>query len=459
MTRFRLPSPSRALIAAAAVALLTAWLATGTTRSGWTVSTLANDTDTAMTGAVAMSVGYQSATCAAGPRVSSVTCSGSLAPGSSPPASASSTISNTGNLASSKLTETLSAASCAPARLDNAKTAADPMLPRYLPSFQQADPWGSTSAISLGSGSYAADVASTSTGSSLGTSFSLGLWFRVPSGYSGGGGLLSLAASPASSSSAASSPAVWMDGSGKIRYYLAGTLGTSTAGVSAAAYNDGQWHLAVLSVGLVTVLATPTLYVDGNSAVGLGLAALTSGSGYWHVGWADFTSISNAPGTASLGGSLSGAFVSGSSMTSGTVASLAGSTSASDYQTKVLALSGTTHLWMLGDSGASTYSGTLPPSMTSPCGQVEVTFTLTSPSGTVAAQSLTSLVTSPATVTAPGSGGTQDLAVATTKAGIYNQDIAGLRLVVPLTITHSTLPGDRWPLAVTWSTATGVFLG
>src|SRR5690606_5889989 len=118
--------------------------------------------------------------------------------------------------------------------------------------------------------------------------------------------LLSLSVSPSNGTSAAGSPLLWMDSAGKIRFRITGTLGSVSAGASAAAYNDGGWHFAVLTISAL-VVSTPTLYVDGAAGVsGLGLAALSGGNAYWHLGWGDFTGVASPPG-GPLTGSLAGA--------------------------------------------------------------------------------------------------------------------------------------------------------
>jgi hypothetical protein len=202
------------------------------------------------------------------------------------------------------------------------------------------------------------------------------------------------------------------------------------------------------------------MYVDAAAGVtSLGLAPLTGGSGYWHVGWADFTGVT-PPSSAYFHGSLSGSFVTASATSGGTRSTLFGATSASDFQTKVLALSGVVHLWMLGDSGTTTFTGTLPTSMTAPCTKVNVAMAFTGPAASIAIGTLAALANNiPRSVAAPGPGATQTLTTSTSRATGYNTDISGLHLYAPITIRETTNPASSsWQLDFTWNDATSVFL-
>jgi hypothetical protein len=368
-------------------------------------------------------------------------------------------VTNTGNLPASRLTQTVQAPSCAPVQFANWVTgsASDPMLPRYTTAFQQGDKWGTTSAATLSGSAYAADVVQTNAGTILGGNFTVGIWFKVASGYSSGGGLISLGSSPANTLGAAPPIAVWMDGSGKVRFRVVGTLGPLT-GATTAAYNDGSWHFAALSQS-ATGAGLATLYVDGTSVTAAGLSLLTGVTGYWHAGWVDTTGIgTGAPSSPTLAGSLSGAFVRAATTDQTTVSSLRTAASATAYRTAVLGLSSVQQLWMLDDTGTTTFTGILPSSMTAPCGKVNVSFAFTNPTGSIAQQSLAGFANGTATtIAAPGPSTTQTMTVSVSRAGTYSSDIAGLRLYAPLTITEKTATGS-WSLAFAWTTADGVFV-
>jgi hypothetical protein len=460
----------RARTAAAAAALTglgLLWAGTGTSLSGWTTAAVANQTNNAADGTVAMTHTYPAGTCQTTARnAGALACNGSPLPSAQISAggvSAADSITNDGTLTASQLVSEFRAVSCGTVKLANTQTATDPMLPRFATTFAQTDPWGGTGALALGTNAYAADVVATNTATLLGSSYSIGVWFKVANGYAAGGPLMSLDASSTNSASAAGSPLLWMDTSGKIEYRVSGTLGTSASGTSAAAYNDGNWHFAVLSVA-ATLVSTPTLYVDGAGGVtGLGLAALTGGNAYWHLGWGDFTGVGSPPATT-LAGSLAGAFVSASAVSSATRTSLYGAASAASYTTLVTGLSGATHLWMLNDTGTTTYSGTLPVlGATAPCTMADIAWSATTPSGTIASAA-TVLNTfangSWHAVTAPTSGTPQTSTITMSRDATWNAYVSGLRLYVPIEHRLQAAPsGSPWIRTFGWSGSTAVVIG
>nr|WP_246319273.1 LamG domain-containing protein [Nocardioides kongjuensis] len=340
------------------------------------------------------------------------------------------------------------------------------MLPRNSVAFRQADPWGTTAAATFSGSGYATDIVGTNGSGLLGllsNSYSIGVWFKAAD--SQGGGLFSLDASLSNATSATGNPMVWLDTTGHVGFSANGTLGLNITGSSPASYGSG-WHLAVLTVdttGVITLTKTVKLYVDGALvASGSGLTLLTSTTGYWHLGWADFTGLT-APTSTYFHGSLAGAFVNQSTaLSAATVSSLHTAASANAYRTTASGLSGTASLWMLDDDGVTTYAGALPGVMANPCSQVNVGLTFTNPAASVASTSLTNLVApgnNPRTVAAPAAGQTQGLTLSTTRGAGYSTDITGLRLYVPLTFTYGTSPATGWTMALQWSGDPGdVFL-
>lgn len=444
-------------------------VATGTSGSlsGWTAASVSNGTNNAADASLAFSHSYPTGSCSLTARSSgTVGCAGSPAPAGASTGStltAADSITNNGTLTAAQLVSDFRATSCAAVQLANSKTATDPMLPRYTTTFGDSDPWSGAGAISFASGAYAADVAATNTGSLLGSSYALGVWFKVANGYASGGPLMSLDASPIDGSSAAGSPMLWMDTAGKIRFRVSGTLGTSSSGVSAAAYNDGSWHFAVLSVA-ATIVSTPTLYVDNASGVTTaGLSALTGGNAYWHLGWADFTGVGSPP-ASTLTGSLAGAFATAATISSATRTSLFGAASSSAYATAVLALSGIAQFWPLTDSGTTTYSGSMPViGATSPCTMLDIGWATTSPAGTVVAAGTKISVFADGTwhtVSAPAPSGTQTSTISVSRDATWNAYIAGLRLYVPFGHRIQAAPaGGNWSAIFSWTSSSAVVLG
>ncbi|MCW2856058.1 MAG: hypothetical protein JWR52_1673 [Marmoricola sp.] len=467
MRRVRRRGPGRWAWGVAVVALAVVWTASSGTLSSWNAGVVLNSANSSLTGSLAVTHTYQATSCSLTARVAGTTsCGGSIGPTVAATVggvSATDTFTNNSPLSASQLTSEFRAPSCAPVKFANVKTSTDPLLPRYAVAFGQTDKWGTSSAAALSGGSaYASDVVATNTASLLGGSYAFGVWFKVANAYASGGGLLSMATSAVDTSSVAGTPLLWMDNAGKIRFRISGTLGSTTSGVSAAAYNDGNWHLAVLSVASV-IVSTPTLYVDNAAGVSAsGLTALTGGNAYWHAGWGDFTGVSNSPTSAYLTGSLSGAFVAGNSVSSGTVSSLFTAASAAAYSTAAQALSGASQVWMLDDTGTTTYAGSLPTiGATSACSMVDLAWTFTSPSGTASAAG-TKLSTFANgtwhTVTAPGAGGSQTSTVTLTRDATWNAYVAGLHLYAPLSQRLSAPPASSWTAILTWDGATGVFI-
>ncbi len=438
-------------------ALLIVFTLTSVTQSGWTAASVSNTADSTVTGALAFQhVG--TAACSAGPAASSTTsCVGTVAPTAATSGAGAVTgtdaITDNGTIATARLNQTVSAPSCAPVQLANAKSTADPMLARYSTAFQQTDKWGTTAAVSLSGSAYAADVSTASSAAPL----SIGVWFKTANGYPNGGGLISLATSPANAASAAPPAAVWMNAAGKISMYVKGNGAQTSTATTATAYNDGAWHLAVLSIA--TGNSAPSLYVDAGSSSGNSINAAMGATGYWHLGWVDTTGLVGAPASATLTGSLSGAFVTNSVLTPANVTTLNGASSAAAYKTLVLALAGILHLWMLDDSGTTTYSGTLPASMTAPCAQIDVAFSFTNPPASIAMQTLAAFANGTAnTVASPAPGTTQTMTIGVTRHAGYSTDIAGLHLYAPLTATEKVSSSSTWSLSFTWTGAQAVFL-
>ncbi|RNL79188.1 hypothetical protein [Nocardioides marmorisolisilvae] len=460
-------TPARVSVLLAGAAVLLVLTGTSASLSGWTAAAVSNGTNNAADASLAFTHSYPTGSCSLTARTSgTVSCSGSPAPAAASSGStqtAVDSITNDGTLTAAQLVSDFRATSCAPVQLANSKTAADPMLPRYSTSFAGSDPWAGAGAIGLSGGAYAADVQATNTGTLLGSSYALGVWFKVANGYASGGPLLSLDVAADNGTSAAGTPMIYMDTAGKIRFRVTGTLGTSSSGVSAAAYNDGSWHFALLSVA-ATLVSTPTLYVDNAAGVsGLGLAALTGGNAYWHLGWADFTGVGSPP-ASTLTGSLAGAFVTAATVSSATRTSLFGTASSSAYATAVLALSGITHFWPLTDAGTSTYGGSLPViGATSPCTMLDIGWATTSPAGTVVAAGTKVSTFADGTwhtIGAPAPAATQTSTISLSRDATWNSYIAGLRLYLPIGHRVQASPGGgNWAATLTWAGSGAVVLG
>lgn len=428
------------------------WAGGGPSLASYTAASVQNTSNAAANAGMAITHTYNSTTCVTTPRMTTAACGGTLGTTASPAASRTDSITNNGTTA---VTQTVTAASCAVVQFANAKSATDPLLPRNTVTFQQTDKWGSTSAAGFSGSAYATDPVGTGGTGVLGLlqgSFSIGLWFKASDTQ--GGGLMSLSGS-LSNGSGSANPVVWLDQSGNVHAFVSTTLAGTQIASSGTNYGDGAWHFVVLAVTTPLITTTLTLYVDGVSkASSGGLSLLTGISGRWHVGWSNFSGLTQ-PTSAYFHGSISGAFVNSSTALSGSqISTLNSSASASAYQTTLNGQSGISSIWMLGDTGFSTVSGTSLPAgnIFDPCSKVNVAWTFTTPSGSIAVQSLTALADNAArSVTAPSVGGTQSLSIATAQGTGYNSDLAGLHLYVPLTFTYGVSGATNWIQTLTWS--------
>ncbi len=117
------------------------------------------------------------------------------------------------------------------------------------------------------------------------------LWFQTTT--DAGGYLMSFA------TSGSSDHMVWMNDNGQIAIKGQGAGGLS--GVSANAYNDGNWHY-VVAVGNSSGV---DLYVDGQLVAETGTSSTKNKLGHWVVGYASSTSTKNAPSSDYFAGTIS----------------------------------------------------------------------------------------------------------------------------------------------------------
>jgi hypothetical protein len=467
----RRAAPSRWLGLLTACALALVWSATTGTQSAWTSGAVTNSVNSAGATSLGFGHAYPSTpdTCSLTGPSSTTTCPGAIwstAAAATSAATKTDTITNSSTApAGTAMYSQGQVASCGPVQLVNSKTATDPLLPRFGTTFRQTDPWGTTSAVTLSGGAaYANEVQQTNTGTLLGSNFTIGVWFKVASGYATGGALIGLDVSANSTASAAGDPQVWLDATGHVRFRVAAT--TVMSGVSSGTYADGSWHLATLTISSA-VASTATLYVDGGSVASSGgLVLLTGNTGYWHVGWGDFTSVSNAPTTPNLTGSLSGAFVTANALTGAQVSALRSSASAAAYQTTATGYSGAKHVWMMADAGTTTFTTSISwVTGGDPCAMNTLAWTLGGAS-VFAATTLKTLATSgwlPTTaLAAPTPGNTQASVTSFARvASGYDADVAGLHLYAPLSYRVGLVspPASGWSLTFTWSgDPKGVFI-
>lgn len=474
MAQHRAPHrpPVRPLLAVALLALVTlAWGGTGS-ESGWAQANVTNASNARPVGAVVFTHTYAAGpSCSAGASASSAACAGTLISGTVPTGGLSATdvITNSGDIASSSLSQTVAATSCAPVQFANSKNSGNSMVVRYGTSFDTGDtggPMGGVGYTTLDGaspGGYATSVtAQTQPGGALlstGTLSGIGVWFKASSGS--GGPVFSFGANPDNTTGGSWDRALSMNSSGQLSFVW-NTSGSSIGPTTTSGgYANGTWHFAYLTMGGVnlalSLIPQVTLYVDGTQVATTPLASLSpysAYSGYWHLGYAPTATTGLT--TSYFKGTLSN-FVVFDGSTFPTPTTVPASASAfATFATNA------TEWWQLNDNGVTTYAGTLPsvgtgstsPAASAACKSVDLGWSFASPSGTATAAttSLYALVTSGASaVGAPGPGSSQTATLALGHDAAYNAYVAGLHLYVPMTSTISTLPGSKWPLAFSWT--------
>ncbi len=457
----------------AAVALGLLAVSTDATRASWTTGVLGG-TSTARSGELAVAHAYQATTCSAAPRTAgSQACTGSLAPTLGATASGVSAvdmITNHGTLDADDLRAEVSAASCAPVKLDNRVAGANPLLPRYGTTFSATGgPMSGSGFVTLpgadgaAPGGYAASTAlATQPGASLissGTLSGVGVWFKAAAGTTGP--LFSFGTSPANGAGAADR-ALYLDGAGKLQMRW-NTTG-STIGPSTSSFTDNAWHFAYVTFGginvaLIGLIPQVTLWVDGVQQATtplISLAPMSSYPGYWHLGYAP-TSATGL-GTAYLKASLSNFVVLGSgAIPSGSTIGKPTTQTAFDAAT-----SNATDHWLLDDAGTTTFTGSLPATMSAPCTKVDLTWALTGPAASPATDVPLATFADGTwhQVGAPAPGASQVSTITIKRGTGYSTDLSGLRLLVPLSHRVQSRPvGSGWTQTFTWSGPESAVLG
>lgn len=190
--------------------------------------------------------------------------------------------------------------------------------------------------------------------------FSLAAWFKT----STSGPILGMTSSQLSGSATNYDRMLWVDSSGHLVFGIkspsSGNFEVTSSTTSAA---NGNWHLAVATVSVVSsTTATVLLYQDGTQVGGSTTNETISSSdsgtaytGYWHLGAAYTSGWTNAPSNATLTGSLADIAVIPSAISSANVSTIFGETSQSALATEFGTL-GAENLWTLQDAGTSLYT-------------------------------------------------------------------------------------------------------
>ncbi len=448
---------TRTALASLVAAALLVWLGSTGTLSSFTTAQLHNATDTVNSGNLALAHNYAGTGCAAAQvqPAATTSCPGSVYPAVVGGAGVPDTITNTGNLAASSIASRYRIAGCGVVQLANSGSDGGngALLPRKGTTFAATGPRTGMSAVTLdGTAGYAASVSPTSEpvgGALLATStYGVGVWFNTSD--SGVDPLVGFAASATT-------------GTGKgdrILYLSGGRIGfvpntTATGSLSTGTYNTGTWHFAWVSISTTNVVFlglgySYTVYVDGAPAAsgtsGL-FGALSSYSGYWHLGW---SRVGGTP--AYFKGSLSDLVVDDS-----------GNAPANPSAPATYGALGGTQQWRLDDLGGpnnGTTPGTLPsgtalPAGSDPCTYVNITWPR---AGIATPVTLRAAATAGYSTAAagPDPGGTQTSTIALA-SNAPNAYAVGLLLYAPVQATYYAGVSTSWYVSFLWSLAATTF--
>ncbi|MCY7396114.1 MAG: hypothetical protein LH468_08195 [Nocardioides sp.] len=448
--------------------LVVLWSATSATLGGWTSAVVANDTNAASLGSLAFAHSGGGTACQLGPRVTAtLACSGAPVPLTSAAGAAATRttdLTHSGTMPADRLTQSVSAASCATVSLSNVKRATNPLLPRYSVDVRSGDPWGGTNAVAVtGAGTAYAVAAQTYTKASVdGASYGLGVWFKAAPGQSGP--LFSTATS-AVNVAGADDRILQLNANGTLTFIQNTTTGSPAPAASrtttVGTFADNLWHFAYVLMTDEGSTTNTRLSVDTGAAVTNGSVATvySTGNGYVHAGWAP--TIRTGLASAYVTGSLSNLVVFNTSPApvKPTAAQLAS-------QAAFTTWAGTAFdHWLLGDSGTTTFTGTQPTiTTTSPCALLDIAWDVTGPTASLTAATQLSgfangTVRTVPGVPGPGTAQTSIVTISRRSANTVAQNtyLSGLRLYVPITVRVQNLDGS-WPLTFTFSTKDAVVI-
>jgi len=337
------------------------------------------------------------------------------------------------------------ALSCYPAKLDNVVTTTDPLLVRGNATFDQAGPAALSGSEALGFNGTNTVSVDVQQGTGL-TNFTLGVWFKTATAS---GAMFGWSNSNSTLAGGTYDRHMYMTSTGRVGFstYSGGARNIA----STVAYNDNNWHFAVVTgrSGVTATTSNLTLYIDGAQVATSTFSAATvaeNTTGYWRVGQA--RSNENYPGAGQyFNGSMSNFTVIPAPITAAQVSALNTAGTQANYQNQARTL-GATHHWKLDDSGLVPYTGTLPGNAGNPCAHVRITVGLASscvyPAATTcpalsSTYTLATLATAPAlNLPVVNSGASQVLTTTLARDTSYNANYdVGLHLLVPIRVTQN----------------------
>ena len=274
--------------------------------------------------------------------------------------------------------------------------------------------------------------------------FSAVAWFKA-SGTSGGT-VLGFTTSQTNAAPGSWDRTLWLDNSGKLVW---GVYPGSTSEVtSPLAYNDGNWHMAVVEIGS----SGQQLWVDGTRvAFNASVTTAQNYTGYWHLGWGYESSWPDAPTSGYLSGSLAQVAIVPTQLSASSISNLYTDTSVGDLTVDMGALSPISY-WPLGDSSSNV------------CGTTELTVQQTvgstntcifpAATGTCAAPSSANLITGVGarTITVPVSGTTVAIKITLELSSASGTAVKGLHLLPDVSFT-TTKGSTLWSAQIAYASA------
>jgi hypothetical protein len=182
--------------------------------------------------------------------------------------------------------------------------------------------------------------------------FTLVAWVKTSS--TTGGGIIGFSNVQPDTGSTSQDRMLWVEPSGVVAF---GVQQSSTMAelTSSNTVNNGAWHFVAASFSSAGL----KLDVDGTTVTSTTITSATSYTGYWHLGWAGNSGWTNSGTTEYLNGSMVGAAVFGTVLSSTNLSNLLNATSAASYASTISGLSPTAD-WLLSDTGTAAYTGTIP---------------------------------------------------------------------------------------------------
>jgi hypothetical protein len=373
--RLRLPAALGTTVLAAAT-LVTGGLAWAALGGAVADSAGAFSTGTMLLGGTTPS----SVTCTSSSTVAPIVSNSATCPGDPLPtgtlttvaSGAATTLSDPGT--TSATTATIAAPSCGVAQLADSESH-DTGLAMGGVSYGQAGPLGGTGTGIAFDGSSGWFESTSSYASP--SSFTLLAWFEAGPGATGT--IFSVSNAQFDSGATSSDLNLWVNSTGQLVWGVVtlGTLGVQVPSeiTSSSAVTDGSWHLAAATFSG----PSSTLYVDGTSEGSvLSITGIGSTAGYPSIGWGPEASTgwSGAPSTGFFGGTLSMVSLSPSAASAAQIATLAGESTASAYESALASAAAPSENWQMADSGATPFTGAVAVSgggTTVPCQRVELT--------------------------------------------------------------------------------------